>query len=591
MVRASVAVHPRPAAPVSRAPLRRSVLLPLALPLLAGACAGHAPGGDQERRAQGPAAGPAGELPLVADGRVAGPGVFAAGGAFEERADAVAATGHDEVLWALARLSGGDFTLRARLRLEGAPNAAASVQIDEDHLGLEGARGTVFTNGPRIGPLELGPVTRTVVDPGEWFDLAVRRRGTEVALLLDGVEVAREELGDGPVERLGFRPWRATVVLSEWSLVGDLEPLEPADLVDPPAWELPWVDLAGDDSVRTVVDREEGQYLGHPTTLLIEDGRTVLCVYPQGHGRGAIVYKRSTDGGRTWSERLPTPASWETSKETPTLFRTVDADGTRRVLLFSGLYPARMAVSEDDGATWSELEPVGDWGGIVVMGAMVALRSGAGHYAAFFHDDGRCFRAGGAATGVFTLYQTNTTDGGLTWSDPRAIHASSELHLCEPGVVRSPDGERLALLLRENARGANSHVVFSDDEARTWGAPQPLPGALNGDRHTAVYTDDGRLFVSFRDVQPRGLSSPTAGDWVAWIGTWRDLAEGRAGEYRVRLGDNTKGADCAYPGVERLPDGTILTTTYGHWDRGEPPYVVAVRVRLDELEARLEEQR
>jgi hypothetical protein len=61
-----------------------------------------------------------------------------------------------------------------------------------------------------------------------------------------------------------------------------------------------------------VVDREEGQYLGHVTTVLLEDGRTMLAVYPKGHGKGAIVLKRSSDGGRTWSARLPTPGNWAT---------------------------------------------------------------------------------------------------------------------------------------------------------------------------------------------------------------------------------------------------------------------------------------
>ncbi len=49
--------------------------------------------------------------------------------------------------------------------------------------------------------------------------------------------------------------------------------------------------------------------------------------------------------------------------------------------------------------------------------------------------------------------------------------------------------------------------------------------------------------------------------------------------------DNTSGADCAYPGVEMLPDGTVVTTTYGHWDEGEQPYVVSVRLRLKELDS------
>ena len=53
-------------------------------------------------------------------------------------------------------------------------------------------------------------------------------------------------------------------------------------------------------SGRFVAD-EAGQYLGHPTTVLLEDGKTILCVYPKGHGRGAIVYKRSIDGGLTFA--------------------------------------------------------------------------------------------------------------------------------------------------------------------------------------------------------------------------------------------------------------------------------------------------
>jgi len=68
----------------------------------------------------------------------------------------------------------------------------------------------------------------------------------------------------------------------------------------------------------------------------------------------------------------------------------VDRAGRRRLLLFSGLYPIRLSVSEDDGC----------------------------------------------------------------------------VHLCEPGLVRSPDGKRLAALLRENRRLKNAHVIFSRKTAR-----------------------------------------------------------------------------------------------------------------------------
>lgn len=352
----------------------------------------------------------------------------------------------------------------------------------------------------------------------------------------------------------------------------------------PRGYSIPVVDLTADSSRQVVVDREPGQYLGHPTTVLLEDGRTMIAVYPKGHGRGAIVMKRSTDGGRTWSDRLPVPDNWATSQETPTIHRVVDAAGVRRLILFSGLYPIRMAVSEDDGFTWTPLKPIGDFGGIVAMGSVVRLRTGPGHYLALFHDDGRFFRNAGTRTPEMTLYQIRSTDGGLTWSEPEAIHSDDAVHLCEPGAIRSPDGTQLAILLRENRRLRNSYVMFSSDEGRTWSAPRELPGALTGDRHTGQYAPDGRLFISFRDM---AHESPTWGDWVGWVGTWDDIVKGREGQYRVRLMDNHKEADCCYPGVEVLPDGTFVTTTYGHWLEGEQPFVASVRFTLGELDAKL----
>lgn len=342
------------------------------------------------------------------------------------------------------------------------------------------------------------------------------------------------------------------------------------------------LDLDGQTFRQVVVDQEAGTYLGHPTTVLLEDGKTILVVYPQGHGRGPILMKRSEDGGRTWSERLATPASWKTSLETPTLHRVIDPiSRQRRLILWSGLYPARLSVSEDDGQTWSELAPVGHWGGIVVMGFVHRLTDG--RYLAMFHDDGRFFLAKPQTAGRFTLYQTTSSDGGLTWSFPEAIFASNEVHLCEPGVVRSPDGKTLAVLLRENSRRYNSHIMFSHDEGRSWSQPRALPSVLNGDRHTAQYAPDGRLLISFRDM-PLG-DGPWKGDWVAWVGTWEDLVEGRPGQYRVRLKDNKHQWDSAYPGVEVLPDGTFVITTYGHWNDGEPPFILSVRLRLEELDA------
>ena len=366
------------------------------------------------------------------------------------------------------------------------------------------------------------------------------------------------------------------------SLLGVLS-LTAADS-QPRHYTIPTIDLSAQQHRQVVVDREKGQYLGHPTTVLLEDGKTMLIVYPKGHGQGGIVYKRSTDGGKTWGKRLPTPKSWATSREVPTIHRVVDAVGTKRLIMWSGLYPARLAVSEDGGGNWSELKPAGDWGGIVVMGCLEKVKTGRGHYMAMFHDDGRFFTKSGklAKPVLFNLYKTFSKDGGLTWSNPESILARSDVHLCEPGIIRSPNGKQLCVLLRENSRRKNSFVIFSDDEGKTWTKPRELPAALTGDRHTGRYTADGRLFISFRDTTH---DTPTKGDWVAWVGTYEDIVKGREGQYRVRLMDNKNRWDCAYPPVEVLPDNTIVTTTYGHWTEGEKPYIVSVRLKLAELDA------
>ncbi|HPF01878.1 MAG TPA: sialidase family protein [Bacteroidales bacterium] len=387
-----------------------------------------------------------------------------------------------------------------------------------------------------------------------------------------------------------------------------------------PYLSIPIVDLDRVRSHHVVVDREEGQYLGHPTTVLLEDGRTILTVYPKGHGRGAIVYKRSNDGGLTWSDRIPVPASWATSLEVPTMYRVTGADGTKRLIIFSGLYPARMAYSEDDGSTWSELKPVGNWGGIVVMASVIPLRTGPGHYLALFHDDLRFMTEDGQKLfaedqktnkqRLFTLYKSLSYDGGLTWSVPDPILAGREMNLCEPGAVRSPNGKIIAVLLRENSRTANSQIIFSKDEGKTWSEPGPLPNELTGDRHVLKYAPDGRLLVVFRDVSPVTTrpdlakiaqerkeenfsrlasetcqGSPTEGDWAGWVGTWKDLVKGRKGQYRIRFKDNMRNWDCCYPGVELLPDGTFVTTTYGHWEKDMEPYILCVRFKLDELDS------
>jgi len=480
-------------------------------------------------------------------------------------------------LYADKMIGKGEFKITARLRMINQKKSAAGFMLGDSFFGFEGAKGEeIFLNGPLFGGYQNVRPSTTVFERGSWIDFQVERQQGEIKILVNA-KLIHTFKHDGPLGQIGFAPWRSTMQIEQFAARGRL-----VDRPQPKSrgYTIATIDLAAEKHRQVLVDREAGQYLGHVTTVLLEDNRTMIAVYPKGHGRGAIVMKRSHDGGKTWSDRLPVPANWSTSQEVPTIHRVIDPQGVKRLILFSGLYPIRMAVSEDDGKQWTPLKKIGDFGGIVTMGCLTRLKNG--DYLALFHDDGRFLKKGGRP-GKFFVYQTLSKDGGLSWSAPRVIATHPQAHLCEPGIIRSPDGRQLAVLLRENSRRLNSFLILSNDEGKTWSQPIELPASLTGDRHTGVYSSDGRLFISFRDTTHL---SPTKGDWVAWVGTYEDIVKGREGQYRVRLMDNHKGGDCAYPGVEILPDDTIVTTTYGHWTAGQPPYIMSVRLKLSELDQR-----
>ena len=67
---------------------------------------------------------------------------------------------------------------------------------------------------------------------------------------------------------------------------------------------IPTLDISGRTDWQSLVDREKNQYLGHVTTAMTADRKTVYAVYPKCHALGQIVLKRSDDGGRSWSASI-----------------------------------------------------------------------------------------------------------------------------------------------------------------------------------------------------------------------------------------------------------------------------------------------
>ena len=349
-------------------------------------------------------------------------------------------------------------------------------------------------------------------------------------------------------------------------------------------FSIPQIDLNDRTDLQIVISKDPKIYMGHPSSVLLDDGKTIVMMYLDHHGRGRLMWRRSTDGGKTWSKHLPLPDGWDSPVvikgkkyspflEVPILYKVTDPKGKQRIVLYTagrGSYPARCAVSEDGGKTWSRLKPI-LFGGkellnsIVFMADLIRLKDGS--YMGTWHD----------RVGAYVA----TTSDGLSFSKPRVAARYPKALACEGCLIRSPDGKKIALLLRENNRVYNSLICFSADEGQTWTKPRQMPDSLTGDRHQHTYTPDGRLFISFRD---RGVKTPTYGDWVAWVGTFDDLEKSREGQYRLRMKDNLRGADCAYPTQHILPDGTIFAATYGQWAKGEKNSILGYRFKIEQLD-------
>jgi hypothetical protein len=345
-----------------------------------------------------------------------------------------------------------------------------------------------------------------------------------------------------------------------------------------PADTLPVVDLSGDTARHVVIAQgTESLYQGHPTTLLMPDGKTIFAVWCVNHGGPAGPMARSDDAGLTWT-RLDDqlPPNFKNHRNCPSIYRLVDQAGKERLWVFSAHPLMPRILSEDSGKTWTEMPALG-FPCVMTFSSIVKLRDGS--YLGLYHRG-----PDGKDKPPLEVLQTTTADGGLTWSEPHVVAKVQDKNPCEPFVFRSPDGKELCCLMRENTHKGRSLVMFSADEGKTWSEPTDTPWGLTGDRHAGVQTADGRLVIAFRD---QALGSPTRGHFVAWVGKYEDIRKAQPGQYRIKLlhSNAARVGDCGYPGMELLPDGTIVAMTYIQYRPGpEKHSVVSTRFKLAETD-------
>lgn len=339
-----------------------------------------------------------------------------------------------------------------------------------------------------------------------------------------------------------------------------------------------------------------GEYWGHPTSVVADDGQTIYCVYPCGHaGRGGYL-AISENGGKNWrdvSERLPEIAKRYAC--CPCIYNLKGADGRSRLIYWQSFIApdersagnatfvkdiARDAstampgcMSEDSGRTWTALPPLGrKFRNVIPFQGIVALKGRPGRYLGVYHrGDTGCFDGG-----HLEVLQSITEDGGLSWSEPHVIAEGAKWNLCEPWVFRSPDDAELCCLIREN-KGTPAKVIYSRDEGKSWTKPVDVPAFLNGHRHQGIRLRDGRYAIAFRMIDK---SSPYYGQLVIWFGKYESIKSGKGGELVKVLHNYGTALDCGYSSIHELLDGFLVATTYNVCKPGEKCSVVSVRMRI-----------
>jgi sialidase-1 len=169
-----------------------------------------------------------------------------------------------------------------------------------------------------------------------------------------------------------------------------------------------------------------------------------------------LVYKRSTDGGRTWSA-----------------MKVIEDPGE----LWSAANPATV-VDRDTGRVW-----------------LLYLRC----------KPGRNTHAARPGTDDSQILARTSDDNGQSWSEPIDLTAVSR-DMNDPqwhssvagpgGMIQDRKGRLIAAMWRYAPWSV--FTIASDDHGRTWQRGEIVPGQRPGDENQVIELSDGRILVDFR---------------------------------------------------------------------------------------------
>ncbi len=293
-------------------------------------------------------------------------------------------------------------------------------------------------------------------------------------------------------------------------------------------------------------DAGAGAYEAFPDVCLTKSGE-LLCVFYAGYGhvsvpreslpKGArISMCRSTDFGKTWSEAETVvdtdiddrDASITQLSNGELMVTYMSYDPTRR----PGTHQVFLVRSSDNGKTWSEPQrvPTNLNGNEAISEPVREMPDGRLLLPAYGELSPKWAKR-------YVVDLLESTDMGKTWTTLSRVQ-STAYELCEPSLVRLPDGKLLMLI--------RPHMVWceSTDEGKTW--TEVLPVGVQGDAPYLLLTSKNVLLCGFRHRVTSSTKVMCSHDF------------GKTWEAPV-LVDRVLGA---YPSLVELPDGRILFVYY-----------------------------
>ena len=325
------------------------------------------------------------------------------------------------------------------------------------------------------------------------------------------------------------------------------------------------------------------KYYRIPALVKASDGALVAVADKRGDALGdlpnviTIVSKRSTDGGKTWSD-MSIVALGDTVAKCGYGDAVVIADEKKGNLIavFSGnnglwhsnesnLSRTYSAISTDNGKSWNPVTDITDqvYNGVYGDGTRYGLFTGSGSGIQLKQGKhaGRLMLVVAARNdatwgGTMSNYAIYSDDGGITWKASRNAACSNG---DEAKVVELSNGDIL-MSIRNRAKG---HRLFSKstDGGETWSEPKLnttiLDPACNGD--IIAYTHKGKNYL----LHSLPASPTTRENVTVYVSS--DNGETWQPKRRIFNGYS------AYSSLQVLDDGTIgIIVEEGKWDGNLP---------------------